>query len=650
MIMADTQTTTQLTEDQRSALRTKIADGLQNRIGQMSPEDQESRNGYLGIYPNDDANVKKGKYQQVADDIIDKDKVTIHKSGGESTTYDIKTLVDWHILPADYKEQFLAQKENPSEMAADAEAQTRTAIRQKVADGLKEGLTGEDPKLNKEITRSLLGIKDINDDAGFVRVANELIDKGAVTVTKADGTTYAKPIEEFDSLFPLNENGKKFSEQVPDAEKIDKIARAVGKGVDENTNDATKGWGGGASFVNILMGLFEWFTGGMTGGLAGLKETIANTTANGIEASTRNNLKAEGLSDEDSIKIANETRKSALEKAGYVDKRPAEEMQTQSPATLNADAAKVEAPAQRSQNQPVAEKQQQNGVVTTVTEPAKAPAKDASEQLDNSTTVKTVAVAGGVGAAFFSKENDKQELTHHDNQLHFDSKSAKVTVDKIVKEIMGGANPENQAIISAEVLKTLETKQNSLKAGDYSSLSEDISNALLNNKQTLPLIIEGAKTKIEAEAEQNAKAINDASGSGFLGTIKNAAGQAMNSTDAEFKSQGFNVALKLGGEKLNTFIKENGLNEQISASLNANKTALAQSFVEPAHAPAAVTQPVQQAEQAKPEPTQPQTAEERAKAQALAGNTLKLKAEECNDTLSIVCQSIGNTKVASRYP
>src|SRR5262249_16709691 len=85
------------------------------------------------------------------------------------------------------------------------------------------------------------------------------------------------------------------------------------------------GFLGGATIINALMGLFSWIMSGFKGGFGGLKENIAQVTADKMQNSVAARLEKlretdagmrHILTDETIASAASQTRDKALESAG----------------------------------------------------------------------------------------------------------------------------------------------------------------------------------------------------------------------------------------------------------------------------------------------------------------------------------------------
>ena len=178
------------------------------------------------------------------------------------------------------------------------------------------------------------GIKvdtNISDDNEYRRMARELIDKRAFTVRTTKGTDLPITLDDLDEKISKAQPEMKASlgvqnlgELVPTRDQLNATAEAVGEGVRENTGSI--GFLGGATIINAIKGFFSWMMSGFAGGFAGLKQSIAQITAESMRESVSNNLtalrdnpdaKMGKLLTDDTVKnIGTEVNNSVLREAG----------------------------------------------------------------------------------------------------------------------------------------------------------------------------------------------------------------------------------------------------------------------------------------------------------------------------------------------
>ncbi len=242
---------------------------------------------------------------------------TIPAQGESATQYTSTVLPPRAEQPAPAK----------TSAAQEAYAKTEAAIIEQVAIGLKTngnivtmaGIAG-------------VGIEPPQSNDEYRRIAKELIENRQFSIKDKDGNPAIVKIDDMDKyLLKMAEKSqerydeeikklgaKSFNEKIPDASRRSKIAQAVSDSVEENTGSLP--FLGGASFMNSLMGLFQWIMSGFEGGFDGLKSNIANITADSTSKSVEGKLRALGESQENIQTISDEVRTKALEKAGYPSK------------------------------------------------------------------------------------------------------------------------------------------------------------------------------------------------------------------------------------------------------------------------------------------------------------------------------------------
>lgn len=249
------------------------------------------------------------------------DDGTIPAQGESATQYTSTVLPPRAEQPAPAK---------PS-AAQEAYAKTEAAIIEQVAIGLKTN--------GNIVDMALLGgavIEPPQSDAEYRRIAKELIENRKFKIKDSLGNETEVSIDKMDETLAKmakdqdpeakafydktikNLGAKSFNEKIPDASRRSKIAQAVSDSVEENTG--TLPFLGGASFMNALMGLFQWIMSGFEGGFDGLKSNIANVTADNTSKSVEGKLRALGESQENIQTISDGVRNAALEKAGYPNK------------------------------------------------------------------------------------------------------------------------------------------------------------------------------------------------------------------------------------------------------------------------------------------------------------------------------------------
>lgn len=192
----------------------------------------------------------------------------------------------------------------PEEARLQAQTATLAAGEEKVAVFIKSQFR------NLGLLYDGLAVPDLNGatpeeqkkiDADFRRMAGELIDRRAFSAPAKDGGTITISLDDLDRQDTEKQLGIKellrvdhIAKAVPTREQLQATANAVGGGVAENTG--TIGFLGGATFMDALMGLFQWIAGLISGdtsfSMQSLTQTIAGVTASNMEKSVAGNLEA----------------------------------------------------------------------------------------------------------------------------------------------------------------------------------------------------------------------------------------------------------------------------------------------------------------------------------------------------------------------
>ena len=322
--MAESTGTSTFTPDEHKLLVDALAAKLQFTVQQGKPEEQEAwRQKFL---VNADGSART--IQDVAAELIDHSSITVTKDGkteqktigdiiknGDSLGEKIKGgLVDIFAKTTDWKQTLLKEikdakerqqqrKDHPeapnyNSLAKDAMGRVDPEIRAKVAEELKKNIekqAAEDAKKNgTKVEDERIGILVLLcvtnfDGKEYETLANQLIDNPDIKEHK------------------IKQGFAKFAE-IPDKDKIEKVKRAVGAAVDENTSDFTKSLGlDGASIMNLIMAFFDWIAG-----KGSFTECATNITASSIGDGVKSNLMKDGFSEAEAAQYAESTRKATL--------------------------------------------------------------------------------------------------------------------------------------------------------------------------------------------------------------------------------------------------------------------------------------------------------------------------------------------------
>ncbi|MEQ1790187.1 MAG: hypothetical protein ABL857_07075 [Rickettsiales bacterium] len=239
--------------------------------------------------------------------------------------------------------------DKPTSLSAGGKAhnQAITSVNEEVAIRLKH----DDGILNlaKLASRGKNPIVLPKTDDEFRIIAKDLIENRQFTGKNAKGEDVVVKIEDMDKTLAeiaikepeLHANtikklgAKTFDELIPTSERRAKIAEGIGKAVDDNTGNLP--FLGGASFMNAIMGLIAWFTGGE----GSLSDNIARTTTDNIAKDTRKNLADIGENQKNIEQISNIVEQKARKEAklSYLD-IPAEQTLAGTKTKAQIDAAK----------------------------------------------------------------------------------------------------------------------------------------------------------------------------------------------------------------------------------------------------------------------------------------------------------------------
>lgn len=308
--MAEAQNTP-MSADDRNLLITAIEGKLRVTSTQGKPEQIRAWN---------DTFLSDGRtLENIATELVDKNTVTIKSADGKSEeksigeflksgdSFDDKFIqggINLFANKIDWKKDLLEEikeKQKPHDytsLANEAVEKVEPAIRKEVADRIKKGIeeqAAKDAKKNgtnvedeRLASLSLLGVTNF-DGHEYENLANQLIDDPALKNER------------------IKQGFKDFA-QIPDKDQIEKVKKAVGAAVDENTSDFTKSLGlGGASIMNLIAAFFDWISGKGT-----FTECATKITASSIGNSVKDNLMKDGFSEEDAVRYAEPARKTAL--------------------------------------------------------------------------------------------------------------------------------------------------------------------------------------------------------------------------------------------------------------------------------------------------------------------------------------------------
>ena len=287
-----------------------------------------------------------------------------------------------------------------------------------------------------------------------------------------------------------------------DKKEVDKRAKAIGRAVDENTSDTTKGWGGGASWGNILFGLIEWICGGFKNGMDGLKQCIGNEVANGIETSAKKNLTDAGVDEKEAKDLAAMVRTKTLAKAEVEDLRPptAKEPETTPATTPPEQSSSQQKPAENAVATVAVGAGAAQAVVNSPAPVAQAPAQvETPKPVTNPEPAKTAPaptqpkpqeVATQPPVAPPIKQEPKPQPAKP-----AETKLAKSPLD-IVRNMISSLMGKNDETIAKATLLAVANNQNALETGNYATVADNTASSLLTNPTTLDIIIPSVQQRL----------------------------------------------------------------------------------------------------------------------------------------------------------
>ena len=508
-----------LTQDQILADPVKVkllvdylaSDRLVKRLNSFLPEKKKE----LGLNLADGADNSQ-KIREIAEHLVKTNNITIYKADGtteEKTFNDLLTdaglggRIAEFALQDDWRKQFYleATRVESGESTAkgrDAEAEAKKSIRAKVAEEIEKNLGSIDA--NTKNILSGLGLLNQDGSVKYQDIADQLINNRAL------GANKELPIADIQDMVNQARSKKEPPEPpidlnalIPDNEKIDKAAKAIGDAVSANTSDTTPAMAKGASWMNLLFGLFQWFSEGFQGGFNRLKEIIATDTANGIETDVRKNLtNAGGFSPEEINKYADSAKNAALSSVGFTppkpEEQPAQSQQGQSTGTT------TEAPQDNGQLQG------QAGAAGAGAGAA-AGAAAVGGVSSNGTTQNNGQQADQTGATTTEPATKTEVVSAPTiettsppivkNAPQYTGKSSKEIVDGVTAQVMKGAESKTRSLISQRIHETVTAKENQNLLSNPEALAQKITDDLLSDPKTHNVVFNGVVAKVKNDAQ-----------------------------------------------------------------------------------------------------------------------------------------------------
>lgn len=370
------------------------------------------------------------------------------------------------------------------------------------------------------LTGKDIEIPNADDHAQYREIADSLIKDRKFTARTKNGENVTITIEELDKS--LDSNSKKqlkenygaesLNEIIPKDQTRDAIAKAVSKGVEENTG----------GFINLLMGFVKWVFSGFEGGFDGLQKSIAGTTADSVAVAVGKNLASAnvsmnlGLSNENMREISDNVHSAVLKEAKVSDPNAKEPVTLASPrkeaqqpvvqndvektapapqkTTEKAEANTVDG-AGKASTEKAAEKTEEKG--KTKEEKASTPvshSKTEGKSEANITAKKEVPKAKSTGTKEKEtvKEEGKKLVEKPTEQKSEDVKEANSLRNTAIKITINSMTQNGTKQVSKEAIRdaasvvnvVLHENKDLLKNGKYEALSNKITDALLANEKT----------------------------------------------------------------------------------------------------------------------------------------------------------------------
>ena len=274
--------------------------------------------------------------QQVAEQLFDKGEVTVPaKDGsGKVTIVSAKEVFGTNGIAGlatefatgfnedNFRQKLLEeikQKSAPHKLT-EAARKAMDGVYDDVAEKVKLGLQNSSefatPTRKKEFFESL-GIKaetPEEEEKAYKEIARRLIEDRGLTFGNKKAS-----LEQLGEQFRIPD----LADRIPTKEQV----KAIGEAVDNHTSDEPllKQYAKGASFFDLLFAFFDWWGGGMKGGITGLFKTIGNFIANGISNDIEGGLTHAGMRKDIAQEYAQKAYDKVVADAGVADSRQHQE-------------------------------------------------------------------------------------------------------------------------------------------------------------------------------------------------------------------------------------------------------------------------------------------------------------------------------------